>query len=686
MRTGNRDNSALSRVFAAHGDLAPFMRELAARQDAHEFDPAMINLAWEVARHAVDVDLEERKALLVLVLASMLEQQQGSTRLPLETSSLTERFAEIAGEARAEELVARASELASSPLPDLVGAPGEYKPLILEDGALYQHRMHHHELRLVERLAARLQREPESYDGDDVRTALGDVLERMPVLDTGEQMELNAEQQHALLTALHQPLSLISGGPGTGKTTILVSLARLAVRLGVPADSIALAAPTGKAANRIGAAFEGQLVEVDEPAGADRRLRDEMPKPRTLHRLLGYSPRRERFHFHRNNPIEAKLVIVDEASMIDLFVMERLVDATPPEAKLVLVGDADQLPSVNSGAVFRDLMPQTTHTDVPWRRLADSPVEEAPSDELCAANSVHLQRSYRMDQAESGGAQILRCARAVNGGEVSDMLDDVPEAPLTSVGRAASGVAVVEPEPVSDIATTWYNQMIASRDGYVRDVSRPLDFDGDAFSASARRRLESLFAHYSRSQLLTLTRVSPTGSRAFNEVCHTRHLQAMRFGAIDAFVTGDPVMMQQNDYHRGLFNGDHGLVLTVRTHADDPNRGGVEPMAVFQRGERFVPFSIAGLRAELELAYAITVHKSQGSEFEHVGLLLPVEPGPLLTRELLYTGLTRASESVTIFGDSKLLELGASRGLARHSGLRERLTRMAGAETPHSSG
>jgi exodeoxyribonuclease V alpha subunit len=673
--TINRDHSPPGRAFAAHDDLAPFMREVAARRDVHEFDAAMINLAWEVARHAVDVDLDEKKALLVLVLASMLEQKQGSTRLPLDTASLTGRFAEVVGEDRAHAMVERVASLATSPLPDLIGSPGDYRPLIVDGGALYQHRMHHRELRLVDRLGARLRRGPSERDGQVVSSALADVLERMPVLPSGELMQLNAEQQYALLTALHQPFSMISGGPGTGKTTILVSLARLAVRLGVPAESIALAAPTGKAANRIGVAFARQLAAIDELTDDDERLRDEMPNPRTLHRLLGYSPTRERFHHHRNNPVEAELVIVDEASMIDLFVMERLIDATPPEATLVLVGDSDQLPSVNSGAVFRDLMPKAADTDNAWRTLAESPVEASSSSELCASHAVRLQRSYRMDAAESGGAQILRLARGVKNNDVSDLLDATPAVALEALGRDDGGVAIVESASAREVATSWYAQTLSSREGFVRDVSKPLDFDGDSFSVEAQNRLESLFAHYSCAQLLTLTRVGPTGSRRVNEICHAQHVQHMRFSPTDAFVTGDPVMMQQNDYQRGLFNGDHGLVLTVHSHADDPNRGGIEPMVVFQRGDRFVPFTIAGLRAQLDLAYAITVHKSQGSEFEHVGLLLPDEPMPLLTRELLYTGLTRASETVTIFGDPDLIKLGAARGLSRHSGLSERLAR-----------
>lgn len=674
MRKSEDIQAGFSRAVASDDELARFVRALSRRQDVHEFSPAMINLAREVSRHAADVDLDDQKTLLVLVLASMLEQRQGSTRLPLSSEILETHAAELVGEERAGELARRAVELASEPLPDLIGEPGDYKPLILEDGALYQQRMHHHELGLVERIAARLQRNPRELAPADVEAALADVLEHMPVMGSGEKMQLNAEQQYGLLTAMHQPLTLISGGPGTGKTTILVSLVRLAARLGIPAEAIALAAPTGKAANRMGEAFDAQIAQIEELDPVDRKLAEAMPAPRTLHRLLGYSPSRKRFHYHRNNPLEAELVIVDESSMIDLFVMERLVDATPAAASLVLVGDADQLPSVNSGAVFRDLMPEHIHTVTPWREYARSPIDERPSEELAAANAVRLEKSYRMDAAESGGAQILELARAVNDGDASGVLDGLQTTDsLGAFAKPSPGVTLIDVSAVGEIASWWYSTMLASSPKFVRDVSKPFEFDGDAFSQSSRRRLAEVFEHYSKAQMLTLTRVLPTGARAFNDVCHSRHLQKMQFGAGSELATGDPVMMRQNDYQRGLFNGDHGIVLTVRSHGDDPDRVETRPMVVFQRGDHFVPFGLSGLRAELELAYAITVHKSQGSEFEHVGLLLPAEPIPLLTRELLYTGLTRASDSVTIFGNAKMLEHGAARGLSRHSGLREKL-------------
>ncbi|MGM0559073.1 MAG: exodeoxyribonuclease V subunit alpha, partial [Myxococcota bacterium] len=640
MRQNVNNEGVPSRVFAVHGELGPFMRELALRQDIHEFSPAMINLAREISRHAVDVGLDDQKALLVLVLASMLEQRQGSTRMPLEAELLEARFVDLVGEDRAGAMAQRVVELASEPLPDLIGAPGDYKPLIVEDGALYQQRMHHHELGLVERLSARLRRPPNELAAADVEAALADVLEHMPVMASGEKMQLNAEQQYGLLTAVHQPLTLISGGPGTGKTTILVSLVRLAARLGIPAEAIALAAPTGKAANRMGEAFDAQLAQVEQLDPLDEQLVAEMPAPRTLHRLLGYSPSRKRFHHHRNNPLEARLVIVDESSMIDLFVMERLVDATPSDASLVLVGDADQLPSVNSGAVFRDLMPAEMHTVTSWREYASTPLEPHPSDELAAANAVRLEKSYRMDAAESGGAQILQMAHAVNTGDVSGVLEDLQVSEtLGAFAEPGAGVTLMDASAVGDVAPWWYSTMLASRPNFVREVSKPFDFDGQSFSEASRRRLGDVFDHYSRAQMLTLTRVLPTGSRAFNDVCHARHLQHMQFSGGAEFATGDPVMMRQNDYQRGLFNGDHGIVLTVRSHGDDPERAETKPMVVFRRGERFVPFGLSGLRGELELAYAITVHKSQGSEFEHVGLLLPDEAIPLLTRELLYTGL-----------------------------------------------
>jgi exodeoxyribonuclease V alpha subunit len=200
-------------------------------------------------------------------------------------------------------------------------------------------------------------------------------------------------------------------------------------------------------------------------------------------------------------------------------------------------------------------------------------------------------------------------------------------------------------------------------------------FGEGGFSPDAAARLDRLFAHYGRSRVLSLTRVHAAGSEKLNAAFHRR--LSRRLGSSDEswdFVAGEPVMMLRNDYERGLFNGDQGVVVWVRRSG----QGRAELMAVFPGREGYRPFFLGALRHRLEHAFAMTVHKSQGSEFEHVALVLPAEDMPLLTREVVYTGLTRASESVLVVGSLGLFEAAASRGLKRYSGVAEKLVERLG--------
>ena len=344
----------------------------------------------------------------------------------------------------------------------------------------------------------------------------------------------------------------------------------------------------------MGQAFDAQLAGSTSWATTTARSR-EMPGPRTLHRLLGYSPTRKRFHYHRNNPLEARLVIVDEASMIDLFVMERLVDATPADASLVLVGR--RRPAA-VGQLGRGLSQpdagRGSHTETTWRTWAADPVEPRETAGPAASQTVRLETNYRMEASSEGGAEILRAASAINEGR---FLESPTEESLADIDAPEPGVVVIrrgESASVRDIAQWWYDHLIASMPDFKRAVSKPLDFDGESFSDASSARLESVFEHYARTQLLTLTRVLPTGSKTLNQICHRRHLDQMRFRSAD-FVAGEPILMRENDYQRGLFNGDHGVISSVRVDRSE----GVKPMAVFRRGDRYVPFGLMALGSQI---------------------------------------------------------------------------------------
>ncbi len=302
---------------------------------------------------------------------------------------------------------------------EILGRPGDYKPLIVEGDYLYHQRLLDQENRVAESLRRRLAASPRAIDPSKIETAIQDVLEHPAVI--GERpVQLSAEQQQAIRTAIGRSLTAISGGPGTGKTSVVVSILRVLARLGVAMESVALAAPTGKAANRMEAVHPKRLVAIPNRGETDGEILQHLPEAKTLHRLLGYSSRMGGFRHHENNPLAYEVVIVDEASMIDLDLMDRLLRATPKESRLILLGDADQLPSVDAGAVFRDLLQAK---------------EGTPPDDPRRDTSVVLTESYRMDPTDTDGRAILMVAAHINAGRAKALFD--PDLRKTGQSRNA---------------------------------------------------------------------------------------------------------------------------------------------------------------------------------------------------------------------------------------------------------
>ncbi|MBA2661923.1 MAG: exodeoxyribonuclease V subunit alpha [Bradymonadaceae bacterium] len=681
-------------------------RLLAAAED-HELDARIAYMARELVGLQDDLAPLEARAMLCLVLVSLFNQRQGSTRLPLDASAggyLATRLAEFVPRELWEHdaswqpanLVAQIRTLIDTGRASvIVGRTGEFKPLIVAGDYLYHQRMHHFETRLVEALKGRIARPPAALDAAHLSVALEEVLANAPLRDDGRAMTLNAEQQYGVLTALFAPLSIITGGPGTGKTSIVVSILRMLARQGVAGEAIALAAPTGKAANRMGESISAQLATLVEPGAADLVLLESLPKARTLHRLLGYSPSRQTFHFHENNRLAERFVIVDEASMIDLFMMERLIGAAGAPCNLVLLGDSEQLPSVDTGAILRDLLPKQLSTKTAWRPLVKAALIDTVSSEPLADAAVRLRESYRMDPNRPTGRKILAFAQHINDGARSEKLlelcDDLDGAPLVIERPAASALEYRAVELLraprefadsysallSDFVDHWFEQRIRALADFDARIQASYFYDGTSFDQAAMGGLEALFNHFNQARVLTLTRVHPTGSERINAAFHARYLE-QREGARWDYVAGEPVLMLRNDYERGLFNGDQGLILWVQREPGEK----AELMAVFARNRRFEPYHLGALRPHIEHAFAMTVHKAQGSEFKHIALVLPHRDLPLLSREILYTGVTRASESVSVIGRADLLESGSRRSIERFCGVAEKLAAGLSAGAP----
>jgi exodeoxyribonuclease V alpha subunit len=516
----------------------------------------------------------------------------------------------------------------------LVGGDGDFTPLILQHGRLYLARYQAYERHLATQL---LQRAADLPSVDEAQ--LSESLSRLFAFNQ-QQPDW---QRLAAAQAVRRTLTVVSGGPGTGKTTTVVRLlaALLEQRGGHPSGcahlAIGLAAPTGKAAARMAEAIRNAKAELPVSEAIKAALPDEA---RTLHRLLGSRGDSPHVRHNAANPLALDVLVVDEASMVDLALMAKLLDALPPTARLILLGDKDQLCAVEAGAVFAELcegqgFDAQAAADLQRITGQQVPVSQ-PSSQLGDA-VVLLTHSHRF----AGDSGIGELARRINGGDVSGTLN------LLKQDR-------------SDL--TWNAQPNPN------DLLERLDQGYAPFITAAKRAdPAAAFNAFNAFRALTAQREGPWGVAGINDALEARIKRRSQVASRERWYVGRPVMVRQNDYALGLFNGDIGICL----HTEFGLR-------VFFAGEGagedgFRSFAPARLPSH-DSAFAMTVHKSQGSEFAEVLLVLPEQPSPLLTRSLFYTGITRAKHKVEIWAlPARLGEAVATRA-ERAAGLAERLT------------
>ena len=484
-------------------------------------------------------------------------------------------------------------------------------PLVLDGaGRLYLRRYYDYEQALAGELRKRAM--PAAGDGEGRPGSPGN--------DEGAD-----DQQTAVAAALNQRLTVISGGPGTGKTTTVVRiLSRLLERN--PATRIALAAPTGKAAARLEQAVREGWTRFAPPDAAS--FLERIPRAATLHRLLGSRPNSPEFRHHAGHPLAIDLVVVDEASMVPLPLMARFFDALPESARVVLLGDRDQLASVEPGSVLADIAEAAADPRGPLGKAL-----------------VVLRKNYRF----GNDSTIFSLCEAVRAGDSQTALGIVAAPARADLG----GAPLPQPGALSD---RLKEPVLAGFRAYLAETD----------PAKA-------LASFAGFRLLSAVRGGPYGVLELN-----RRVEAILRGAklspghAGAYA-GMPVLITKNDYQIGLFNGDIGILLP--DSADETPGEGREPAlwAWFPGQSPDEPLrKVAPARLpNHEPAFAMTVHKSQGSEFENVLLVLPDRDSPILSRELIYTGLTRARKRVEVWFKADVFGTAVSRKTQRASGLRE---------------
>lgn len=501
--------------------------------------------------------------------------------------------------------------VAASPLVHTESTAFGDRPLRLIERRLYLERYWQEESTVAEQLTARRHRSVEAPPLPQVVTASAELL-------TGDDLD----QATAAIVGLFTGVSVIAGGPGTGKTYTVTRVLAMMHRTSAHRLSIALAAPTGKAAVRMDEALAGALASLPDD------LADELTGLRasTIHRLLGWSPQsRHRFAHHRGNPLPHDVVVVDEASMVSVALMARLLDALRPTARLILVGDPNQLAPVEAGAVLADIV------DASAPRL---PQLSAALSELGLPDSgtvAVLRRNHRSE------ATVARLADAVLAADA----DTVMELVASGVPGISFTADADDPALRQRVTATALAMIHAARRG---DIA-------EALAALGRHRVLCGHRH---------------GDYGTDHWAHTVDVwvNAELGTEVDTnpWYPGRPVMITQNSPDLGLFNGDAGVVIKeagqLRVH--------------FDRGNHTQAVSPYLLDA-VQTIQAMTVHKAQGSQFAQVSVILPPVESPLLTRELLYTAITRAEHGVHLIGSADALRQAVLNRARRASGLRSRL-------------
>lgn len=476
-------------------------------------------------------------------------------------------------------------------LPELMTAP---LPLVVEQNRLYLYRYWYYENRLAARIKTML-------EVADRNVRLDALLDRYFGIKTDQP----DWQREAADRAARQSFTLITGGPGTGKTTTVVKILGLMQELAAAPLHIALAAPTGKAAMRLEESIAHNKAALPCPDGIKEQLPGNVS---TLHRLLGAKPPSPYFRHNAENPLPYDLIVVDEASMIDLALMSKLLDALKPSARLILLGDKDQLASIESGAVLADLTAALPE------------------------NTLELKTTHRFDE------NIKKLATLVN------LQHDNEAWRLLQGGN--ENISLLNGDCVEYIAR--------QQTDYLRFIAAGAGFDQVSLARS-------------RFQVLCANKQGKNSVADINFRVEQKLHRDKLITLSGVWYSGRPVMVTQNNPALHLYNGDIGICMP------DQDQGG-KLMVFFQSGGGAIKKYLPSRLSHCETVFAMTIHKSQGSEFEEVLIALPGEINPILTKELLYTALTRAKKTVKLVSVEAIFRTAVRQKIQRITGLIDKLS------------
>ena len=515
-------------------------------------------------------------------------------------------------------------------------------PMAFQFGALYFYRAWQDEFRIAQYIKNTLKKNRTlAFSYDEIRQKLDKYFP--------EKQEKTDWQKVAVATAIKSPFSIITGGPGTGKTTTVTRLLLVLQELFDCKLHIKLVAPTGKAASRLEESIKNALGFMQEKMNLSDSLFNSIPqKASTLHSLLGVNAFNDYTRYNSHNPLQLDVLVVDETSMIDLPMMAKLINALKPETRLILLGDQAQLASVEAGAVLGELaqfvnQPYSDEQAAYLQATTGYKIEGSDCSNPIRDCLCHLTESRRFDK-DSG---IGKLAEFIQKGKADDSLGLFEHYPqelhFNALNDESDAVNQVVKSAVKNYRT--FLKML--------DDLRKQKIDPNAKNEQGISYAEAIQAQFNSVRFLTALRNNNLGVENLNKeiALALREEKLLWFRNEQDWYIGKPIMITENDHNVRLYNGDIGLCLA---------NGKV------WFGNREVLTSRIPAH---ELAFMMTIHKSQGSEFEHTVMVLPTEVNPVLSRELVFTGVTRAKKELTVFADEKIWKTAIRQTVRRQSGL-----------------
>ncbi len=590
------------------------------------FQPFVYHFARQMLR------LEGKESPELMLAAGLLcyEVFQGNTLLDLNRyakANLRGLFPDIDSDLIAPDLESWITKLETF---DCVGSPGDTAALILEKDNdrtnLYLFRYWDYENSLAQSLSTKVMREFQEPQLD------WSLINRL--FDAEKNNQKDETQKSAALAALRQPFTVITGGPGTGKTTIVLKILLLMIEFHRQSQTNSpfrykLVAPTGKAASRLTEAIRNRKSDLLRDKVITKTQYDLInDEASTIHRLLGYIPNSIYFKHNNDNKLVLDCLIVDEASMVDLALMSKLFSALQDGTAVILLGDENQLASVEAGSVLRDICLGLGR------------------DEKGHSAIVRLARSYRFSSEQGIG----KLSQLVNQGEGREAYRYLTESPDVNDSSAESDNGIVRwretPNPTA-------------LPGVIKDFVLP--HFNDLLNAPTVNEAFDIFDQF---MILCAMRKGPYGVEEVNRTIERLLVSQNLIKKGEDWYQGKPILLTSNDYQLDLYNGDIGLAF------QDKDSGNLKIHFKSEKGfKKYSPFRLH----QYETAFALTVHKSQGSEYKKVMLLLPPEENPVLTKELIYTGITRARSEVLIMGEESSFIQSVASPIQRFSGLRYKL-------------